>query len=46
MSYLECSLSNKGVIIFQLSYFSIGILVFGETFMVKFTYHNITILDK
>ena len=32
-----------GVDIFQLSYFSIGIIFFGETFMVKFLYNNITI---
>ena len=43
MSYLEFSLSKKGADIFQLSYFSIGIIFFGETFMVKWSYNNITI---
>ena len=44
MSYLEFSVSNKGgVDIFQLSYSSIGIIFFGETFMVKFSYNNVTI---
>ena len=34
MSYLEFSRLNKGVDIFQLTYSSIGIIIFGETFMV------------
>ena len=42
MSYLEISLSKKGVDIFQLSYSSVGIIFFGETFMVKWSYNNIT----
>ena len=43
MSYLEISLSKKGVDIFQLSYSSVGIIFFGETFMVKWSYNYITI---
>ena len=43
MPYLEFSLSNKGVDIFQMSYFSIGISFFEENFMVTFSYSNITI---
>ena len=36
----------RGVDIFQLSYSSIGIFFSGETFMVKFSYHNITIFQS
>ena len=47
MSYLEFSLSNKGggVDIFQLSYYSIGSIFFGETSVVKWSYNNITIFQ-
>ena len=43
MLYLEFSLSKKGIDIFQSSYSSIGIIFFVETFIVKWSYNNITI---
>ena len=41
MSYLEFSISNKGVVdIFSLSYSSIGIVILGGTSVVTLTYNN------
>ena len=43
MWHLEFSLPKKGVDVFKLSYSFIGIIFFGETFMVTWSYNNITI---
>ena len=43
MSHLEFSLPNKGIDVFKLLYSSIGIIFFGETFMVTWSYNNIKI---
>ena len=43
ISYLDFSLSKKGVDILQLSYCSIGMIFSGKLFMVKRSYNNITI---
>ena len=43
MSNLEFSLSKRGVDIFKLSYSCIGIIFFGDIFMVEWSYNNITV---